>query len=219
MKNLSFAAFFSLASIAGAFSAPSFADERYVSDIIYIPLRADHENTASVIKNGIATGTRLKFIREEEDSNKNKWSQVITPDGMEGWVRSQNLISEPTSAMKLEALMSGPTDQVELQKQNAGLKTELASLKASYDSLKKETEEARSNNSSDINMEQENQNMHRAYQLLQTERDVLFAENEHLRKKDQYHQWLYGGVLTLFGVLLSFALQLIGKRKRRSEWN
>lgn len=115
--------------------------------------------------------------------------------------------------------MSGPTDLVELQKQNATLKTEMASVKASYDALKKETEEMRTNNTSDINMEQENQNMHRAYQLLQTERDVLFAENEHLRKKDHYNQWLYGGALTLFGVILSFVLQLLGKRKRRSEWN
>jgi SH3 domain protein len=219
MKKLTLASLISFAVLSTGFSSASLAEDRYVTDVIYIPLRSDKDNQATIIKNGLATGTRLKLIREEDDANKNKWSQVITSEGIEGWVRSQNLIAEPTASMKLAALTSGPTDMVELQKQNIALKNELDSVKATYQSLSKEMEEIKRSPTSDINMEQENQNMHRENQMLQTERDLLKAENDQLKSSDNYKQRIYGGGLIFAGVLLSFVLQLFGKRKRRSEWN
>jgi SH3 domain protein len=219
MKKLTLATLISFATLSAGFSSASFAEDRYITDVIYIPLRSDKDNQATIIKNGLATGTRLKLIREEEDANKNKWSQVITSEGIEGWVRSQNLIAEPTASMKLAALTSGPSDMVEMQKQNIALKNELDSVKATYQSLAKEMDEIKKSPTSDINMEQENQNMHRENQMLQTERDLLKAENDQLKSSDNYKQRIYGGCLIFAGVLLSFFLQLFGKRKRRSEWN
>jgi SH3 domain protein len=219
MKKLTLATLISFATLSAGFSSASYAEDRYVTDVIYIPLRSDKDNQATIIKNGLATGTRLKLIREEEDGYKNKWSQVVTSEGIEGWMRSQNLIAEPTAAMKLAALTSGPSDMVELQKQNILLKNELDSVKATYQSLSKEMEEIKKSPTSDINMEQENQNMHRENQMLQTERDLLRAENDQLKSSDNYKQRIYGGILIFAGVLLSFVLQLFGKRKRRSEWH
>ncbi len=206
-------------TLAAGFSLPSFAESRYITDIISVPLRSDKDNQAGILKNGLTSGTKLKFIREEEDLNKNKWSQVVTADGIEGWVRSQNLINEPTAAMKLEALTSGSSNIIELQKQNVSLKSELDSVNATYQTLLKETEEMRTATTSDVNMEQENQNMHREFQLLQTERDVLAAENDMLKKYDKNRQRIYGGLLILGGVILSLILQSFGKTKRHSEWN
>ncbi len=219
MKKIVLAGLISVAATTMAFSTASFAEDRYVTDVIYIPLRADKDNQATIIKNGLPTGTRLKFLSEEEDANKNKWSRVATSEGIEGWMRSQNLTAEPTASMKLAALTSGPTDMVELQKQNISLKNELASAQAATQSLSKELEEIRKSPTSDINLEQENQNMNRINQMLQTERDVLKAENDQLKRSDTYKQRIYGGALILAGVILSFILQLFGKRKRRSEWN
>ena len=210
---------FALSTISAGFSPISWAEDRYVTDVIYIPLRADKDNQATIIKNGLPTGTRLKLLREEEDANKNKWSQVITSEGIEGWIRSQNLLAEPTAAMKLTALTSGPSDMVELQKQNIALKNDLASAQASLQSVTKELEDIRKSPTSDINMEQENQNMHRENQMLQTERDLLRAQNDQLKSSDSYRQRIYGAALILAGVVLSFVLQMFGKRKRRSEWN
>lgn len=218
MKKIVLAGIISIAATMSV-SVSSFAEDRYVTDVIYIPLRADKDNQATIIKNGLPTGTRLKFLSEEEDANKNKWSRVATSEGIEGWMRSQNLTTEPTASMKLAALTSGPTDMVELQKQNISLKNELASAQAAAQSLGKELEEIRKSPTSDINLEQENQNMNRINQSLQVERDVLKAENDRLQKSDTYQQRIYGGVLILAGVVLSFVLQLFGKRKRRSEWN
>lgn len=219
MKKITLAGLICVAASTITFSSASVAEDRFVTDIIYIPLRADKDNQATIIKNGLPTGTRLKFLSEEEDANKNKWSRVATMEGIEGWMRSQNLISEPTSSMKLAALTSGPTDMVELQKQNISLKNELASAQAAAQSASKELEEIRKSPTSDINLEQENQNMTRINQQLLVERDLLKAENDQLKRSDSYQQRIYGGALILAGVILSFVLQLFGKRKRRSEWN
>jgi SH3 domain protein len=219
MKKIVLAGLISVAATTITFSTASFAEDRYVTDIIYIPLRADKDNQATIIKNGLPTGTRLKFLSEEEDANKNKWSRVATSEGIEGWMRSQNLTAEPTASMKLAALTSGPTDMVELQKQNISLKNELASAQAAAQSLSKELEEIRKSPTSDINLEQENQNMTRINQQLLVDRDVLKAENDQLKRSDAYKQRIYGGILIIAGVILSFVLQLFGKRKRRSEWN
>jgi SH3 domain protein len=218
MKKIVLAGLISAATTM-TFSTSSFAEDRFVTDVIYIPLRADKDNQATIIKSGLPTGTRLKFLGEEEDANKNKWSRVATNEGIEGWMRSQNLIAEPTASMKLAALTSGPTDMVELQKQNIQLKNELASAQAAAQNLSKELEEIRKSPTSDINLEQENQNMNRINQSLLIERDVLKAENDRLQKSDAYKQRIYGGTLILAGVILSFILQLFGKRKRRSEWS
>lgn len=217
--NLGLSSLIVVATLVTGFSLPSFAESRYITDIISIPLRSDKDNQAGVLKSGLTTGTKLKFIREEEDLNKNKWSQVITADGIEGWVRSQNLISEPTAAIKLEALTSSSSNIVELQKQNMTFKSELESLNATYQTLLKETEEMRTATTSDINMEQENQKIHREFQLVQTERDVLKAENYLLKKYDKNQQRIYGGLLILCGIILSLILQSFGKKKRHSEWN
>jgi SH3 domain protein len=213
------ASFVSCAILSLSLSISAQASDRYITDVIYIPLRADKDNQAMILKNSLTTGTRLKFIREEEDANKNKWSQVITADGLEGWIRSQNLTTEPTAAMKLEALTSGPSDLVELQKQNIALKNELSSITSTHQSLLKEIEEARKVQNSDINMGQENQHMIQANQNLQTERDILKAENDQLKNTDRYNQQIFGGILVFAGIIISFILQLFGKRKRRSEWN
>jgi SH3 domain protein len=202
-----------------AFSLQCTAEIRYITDVIYTPLRSDKDSQSEILKAGLATGTKLTFIREEEDANKNKWALVTTSDGIEGWLRSQNLISEPTAAMKLQALTSSSSSLVELQTQNITLKTELESLNKSHQTLLKETETSRSANTSDINMQQENQTMHREYQLLQTERDVLKAENEQLKHNHDSTQRIYGAALILVGIALSFLLQSFGKRKRYSEWN
>ena len=61
MKTIALAGLISLAASTITFSTSSFAEDRFVTDIIYIPLRADKDNQATIIKSGLPTGTRLKF--------------------------------------------------------------------------------------------------------------------------------------------------------------
>lgn len=186
-----------LAIIVGClslFAAPVYAEPRYVSDVMHIQLRRGPGNQQPVVVSGLASGTALEFVREELDGNRISWSLVKTTGGVEGWVRSQFLVMEPTAAVQLPVLQQ------------------------EYERVVQELQQLRESSVRAVEIETENQQLHENYQLLQTRADVLQAENDFLKNTDRYNQWLFGGGLLLGGVLLSFILQGIGKRKRQSDW-
>lgn len=199
-------------------SMPTFAIDKYVSDIIYVPVRSDKNPQASVLQQGVPSGTTLKFLREETGSDNNLWSLVVTPEGTEGWIRSQNISDKPTAAMKLAALSESSRNVVALQAENTELKTQLEKTQQEYQQLLADTEDMRQAATTALNLEEEHQRMLKENQLLQTHADVTKAENEKLKNTDRFNNWLYGGGLILGGVLLSLILQAFGRRKRQSEW-
>lgn len=204
--------FLSLASV------PALAADKYVSDVIYIPVRSDKNPQAPVLQQGVPSGTKLNFIREETGTDNNLWSLVITPSGTEGWVRSQNLTDKPTAAMQLAAMPQSSRDLASLQAENLELKEQLSKLQEEHQQLLTDTEDMRQAATTALNLEEEHQSLLKENQLLQTHADVIKAENEKLKNTDRFNHWVYGGGLVLGGVILSFILQGLGRRKRRSEW-
>lgn len=218
MKQLTIlCAGFSLLSLP-LISMPTFAIDKYVSDIIYVPVRSDKNPQASVLQQGVPSGTKLNFLREETGADNNLWSLIVTPEGTEGWIRSQNISDKPTAAMKLAALSESSRDAVALQAENTELKTQLEKTQQEYQQLLADTEDMRQAATTALNLEEEHQRMLKENQLLQTHADVTKAENEKLKNTDRFNHWLYGGGLILGGVLLSLILQAFGRRKRQSEW-
>ena len=199
-------------------SAPCLAADKYVSDVIYIPVRSDKNPQASILQQGLASGTKLNFIREEKGTDNNSWSLIITPDGTEGWVRSQNITAKPTAALQLAALSNSSRDLLTLQAENAQLKEQLEKTQQEHQQLLADTEDMRQAATTAFNLEEDHQRMLKENQLLQTHADVLKAENEKLKNTDRFNHWIYGGGLVFGGVFLSFVLQAFGRRKRRSEW-
>jgi SH3 domain protein len=199
-------------------SLPTFAIEKYVSDVIYIPVRSDKTPQAGILQQGVPSGTKLNFLREEIGSDNNLWSLVVTPEGTEGWVRSQNISDKPTAALRLAALPDSSRNSLNLQTENTELKVQLEKLQQEHQQLLDDTEDMRQAATTALNLEEEHQRMLTENQLLQTHADVLKAENEKLKDSDRFNHWLYGGALIIGGVLLSLALQGIGRRKRKSEW-
>jgi len=199
-------------------SAHTLAAEKYVSDMIYIPVRSDKSSQAGILQQGVPSGTKLQFIREETGTDNNLWSLIQTPEGTEGWVRSQNLSDKPTAAMRLAALTTSARDQSALQAENTQLKQQLEKLQLEHQQLLTDTEDMRQAATTAINLEEDNQRIHKEFQILQTRADVLQAENDQLKDTDRFNHWIYGGSLVFGGVILSFFLQALGRRKRRSEW-
>ena len=199
-------------------SQPLLAADRYVNDVVYIALRSDKNPESEVIQRSIVSGTKLSFVREETGTDNNNWSLVISPEGKEGWVRSYSLTSEPTAAMKLAKLPKDVQDSAKLLLEKQLLSQQLEKLQTEHKQLLADTEDMRQAATTSLNLEEDNQKLHAEFQLIQTERDMLKAENERLKDTDRFHHWVYGGGLLLAGVVLSFILQAIGRRKRQSEW-
>ena len=199
-------------------SSSVLAVDKYVSDVIYVPVRSDKNPQANVLQQGVGSGTKLNFIREETGTDSNLWSLVITPDGTEGWIRSQNLTDKPTAAMQLATLSTSSKDLVAVNTENVQLKEQLTKIQQEHQQLLTDTEDMRQAATTALNLEDEHERLLKENQLLQTHADYLKAENEKLKNTERFNQWVYGGGLMLGGVILSFLLQGLGRRKRRSEW-
>ncbi|HSX84681.1 MAG TPA: TIGR04211 family SH3 domain-containing protein [Cellvibrio sp.] len=215
----------SFISVVVSLNAFAQANVRYISDVMYVPLRAGMSNNTEVVKAALTSGTRLRLVREEQDASNDAWALVETTDGIRGWIRTQHLINEPTAAIKLERVnaqlakaSSSAKEALERQKAHDQLQVEHETLQQEYQALIENTESLRQTSAAAVDLEQENQRIHENNQLLQTRVDVLQAENEQLRDAERYNQWVYGAGLLICGVILSFLLQALGKRKRQSEW-
>jgi len=81
-----------------------FADTRYVSDRLIIPVR-DGKNKYDNVLGYIKTGTPVDVLEE-----KGRYSRIKTEDGLEGWVQSQYIISEKPKALIIEDLRNEIND-------------------------------------------------------------------------------------------------------------
>lgn len=144
-------------------SQSSLAATKYVTDEFEIMLRTG-QSTKHEIRRQIKSGTPLQVLQESEG-----YTQVRMPNGVEGWVLSRYLINQPSGRDRLAALekrhekLKTRFDQavaeekasmqkeiqrlkdiakrpLELQRENAELKAQLAEEKDRYDKLATESE-------------------------------------------------------------------------------
>lgn len=210
-------------------ATPALAQDRYISDVLFVPLRAGMGNEYRIVHRGLRSGSPLELIREAEADDGETWSLVRTADGEEGWVRNQFLVSEPTASIQLTSVerraqnLAQEKRQLEqrvdqLSSENSRLQETLDTLRSEYQNLQTNYEELEAVSSGAVDLHEQHRELNEAYQLLQTRADVLQAENEMLKRERRYYDWLFGGAILFSGVILSFILQAIGKRRRKSEW-
>lgn len=205
------------------------AEDRYVSDVLYVPLRSGMGNQFRIVHQGLPSGTQVEVIDENETADGEAWTQVRTANGTEGWMRSQFLLDEPTAALRVsdaEQRAASAADEAQTLRQQlqtareqaSELETELEQVRENYAALQHEHEEIQEISSDALGLHEQHQELSENYQMLQTRHEVIQAENERLRKQQRYQDWLYGGGILVAGIILSLILQAIGRRRRQSEW-
>ncbi len=205
------------------------AQERYVSDTLLVPLRAGTGNNYRIVHRGLPSGTKLELLEETEDDSGVVWSHVRTEGGLEGWIRNQHLLEEPTAALKLAQLnrrmsqLDGNQRQLldtneQLETANAELRNQLSQLQEAHSQLQEQHTNLRELSANAVSLSAEHKALSENYQLLQTRIEVLQTENERLQNDQRYREWMMGAGILFCGIILSLILQSIGKRKRQSEW-
>ncbi|HEY7884339.1 MAG TPA: TIGR04211 family SH3 domain-containing protein [Cellvibrionaceae bacterium] len=218
-----------LALVTVLLAADLHAADRYVSDELLVPLRAGMGGNYRIVHRGLTSGTKLELLEEAEDDSGNPWAMVRTEQGLEGWIRAQYLLAEPTAARKLETLtrrmsqLDGDQSQLldnneQLETANAELTQQLAELQQAHEELIAEHTSLRQLSANAVTLNEQYKQLNENYQLLQTRAEVLTTENERLASSQRFREWIFGAVLLFCGVILSLILQSLGKRKRQSEW-
>jgi SH3 domain protein len=197
-----------------SFSEIAIARTAYVTDNIEIPLRSSDTERSKIVRM-LANGAQLTILQE---NNENGYSYVQTNNGAEGFILTRYLSNEPISRTQLESA----TKKLEaLQEENKQLKSAQAlnqEVGKDRDRLNAELTELQQTAANAIQLKQQRDQLQE--QVISNERDLqqLKRENQALTDSSNQDWFLYGGGLSLFGVLLGFILPKISWRRRSSGW-
>jgi SH3 domain protein len=198
---------------------------RYVRDWMSVPL---HESASADSRNvlpGLATGTELALLQNEE---RNGFSQVRTGNGVEGWIATRYLMSEPTARMQLDGINK---ELGELRALNAALKAEqanipldkreatqqLTQLKSDNEHLQSDLQTLQQAPDNATQLAQENIELKKDNVALHAQIDSNTTELAELRRNKNYALFREGGIAVLAGALLTLLVANFWPRKK-SEW-
>lgn len=220
MKKISGIFFILLVTIG-----PAQAKTVYVTDNLNLSLKSEENNDSKVLKL-LATGTPLTVISENP---KTGFSRVRLSNGTEGYISTRNTMKEPPGRLQLETATKNINT---LQAENNALKAELRALKDSLtpgtsleqslaierDHLSRELSVLKKTAAGAIQLKNERDELQERVVNIERELQQFKLENQAL--KDTTHQdwFLYGGLLSLAGVLLGFILPKLGWR-RKNRWD
>lgn len=200
----------------------SWAETRYISDQLRVPLRDSACRTCTAVHDGLSTGTPVTFLKEA-----NGWSNVQTADGLVGWLPSIYLIKQQPARDRITSLENQiatlTLDNKTLAEETQNLKAANTELQVQVDrfgGVGKELGMDMPALANAVGIQKQNEELLKRNKMLQAEVDVLNATREQLEHKRDQAWFLYGGLSVFMGALLCVLLPRL-KRKRRgfSEWN
>lgn len=203
----------------------AFAETRYISDKIYVPLRVGDSTKHRIIHRGLPSGEKLELLETNEDSG---YSRVKTDRGVEGWLPSHYLVESPVARSLLN---SAKQEAAELSKSNKELREQLKSttqsstetsntvsdLEQENTALSEELAEIKRVSASAIKLDEDNRRLLQSNQMLSSEVDVLKTDNTRLREDKENEFFLNGAFAVLIGVMITLIIPKM-MPKRRSDW-
>jgi SH3 domain protein len=211
-----------LFSIAlSVFSAPSYANTKYITDEFDIMLRTLPAMDANIIK-ALPTGTPLTVVIE--DAGK-AHSQVRTTDGAVGYVLTRFISDKPAARSQLAGLQ----EQIELLRQDPdNLKSKYVDLEASYsrlsqqfrnmidskDAVENELDQLKEDSGNVVELSEKAKNLEKKVEQLIIQMDEMRIQNQTLKDQSEKKAWTVGAVIALVGVLLGWIFSKTGGRRR-----
>ena len=206
----------SLACLIVLFSCCGLANARtaYVTDNSEFTLRSSESEHSKIVKM-LTSGTPLTVLEQNSETG---YSYVQTSNGTEGFILSRFLSNEPVSRTQLEA--AGKKLEA-LQEENKQLKALLSNsqdISKERDKLNLELTELQQTASNAIQLKQERDQLQERVISNERELQQLKRENQALTDSSNQDWFLYGGGLSLFGVMLGFILPKLSWRRRSNSW-
>lgn len=204
-----------LASAAGAAG-----QTRYVTDDLKLPLRTGDSVQHRIVKM-LASGTEVELLEPGRE-----YSRVRTADGVQGWMLTRYLQTQPVAKDRMQELIKERDEfalrnqtleqQVqELSGSEAPLETDLTRLNAENRELQARYAELEQAAGSALDTQRQLDDLRAQLQTREQELNELEVDNQRLLDSAQ-REWLLIGAAVL-GVGLLIGVLLPGLRSRRSR--
>lgn len=197
-----------------SYSGLTHARTVYVTDNIEIPLRSGESERSKIVKM-LANGTQLNVLQE---NSENGYTYVQANNGAEGFILTRYLSNEPISRTQLETASKKLESLQEENKQLRASQAANSEIGKERDKLSNELSELQQTAANAIQLKQQRDQLQE--QVISNERELqqLKRENQALTDSSNQDWFLYGGGLSLFGVLLGFILPKLSWRRRSNGW-
>ena len=206
--------------------SPAFAKTVYVTDEIEFTLRVAEDNRSKILKM-IPSGTPLTVL--EAPDEETGYTFVRFGEDVEGYVITRYLLNKPTNKWYLEQAQKKLTA---LKTSTEKSRTELKSLKSDKSSadssnksltrernkLSKELTELKHTAANAIQLKQQRDQLQERVVTVERELQKVKRDNQALTDSTNQDWFLYGGALSLFGVIMGFILPKISWR-RKTSWD
>ena len=204
------------------------AEEVFIRDTLYVPLRGGPSAEHRILHRGLASGTSLTVLEENPDSD---YSLVRTANGLEGWLPTQYLSNEPVARDRLESALAqvGDTararDEAEarvkqLETNTAEMQQRLDAAIASERQLQTELSDLTRLAANVIEIDEDNRALQTRVDALNQEVEALHSANAGLTDSTRQDWFLRGAGVVLAGLLVGFWLaRRIYHRRHTGGWS
>jgi len=202
------------------------AEVRYIRDSLQVPLRSGQTTQHRIVHKGLSSGTKLQL---QETSDNGRYSRVTTERGIDGWLQSQYLSTEPSgrdlykraqiSLKKLTTANESLKKQLQqLNEQYSVTEKQLGALNTKSGELSTELQQVKDISANAIRLNSDNHQLLEDNQQLKNDLDILATNNRRLRDDDSNDAFLNGAFVLLIGVMITLLVPRLWPGKKSSEW-
>lgn len=200
----------------------------YIRDTLYVPLRGGQSTEHRILHRGLRSGTALTVLEENPDT---EYSLVRTGSGLEGWLPTQYLTTEPIAEEQLEAAQRRAATTAQssaeanaraqnLEGQIRGLREQLTAAEETTARLETELADLTRLAANVIEIDEQNRAHEGRVGELQREIEHLNQVNVRLGDDTRQDWFLRGAGVVLAGLLVGFWLaRRIYNRRNTGGWS
>ena len=201
------------------------SETRYVTDLIFTPVRTGPGGDYRIINKGLPSGTEVTYYGLTEDG---VWAEIETRGGTRGYLRAQYLQANAPRGSQVNALEARLAEQVErtaqLQRDLDEAMAQLTSTDSSMSTAARELEQTRETlaevkrvSANAIQLDQMTKSLTGKLEDANARNDVLKLENARLQDRISSNRTIEVVVLIALGIMIALLVPRLSVKRRRND--
>ena len=201
------------------------SETRYVTDLIFTPVRTGPGGDYRIINKGLPSGTEVTYYGLTEDG---VWAEIETKGGTRGYLRAQYLQANAPRGSQvnaLEATLAGEVERAaQLQRDLDEAMAQLTSTDSSMSTAARELEQTRETlaevkrvSANAIQLDQMTKSLTGKLEDANARNDLLKLENARLQDRISSNRTIEVVVLIALGIMIALLVPRLSVKRRRND--
>ena len=201
------------------------SESRYVTDLIFTPVRTGPGGDYRIINKGLPSGTEVTYYGLSEDG---VWAEIETKGGTRGYLRAQYLQANAPRGSQVNALDATLAKEVEraaqLQRALAEAAAQLPSTDSSMSAAARELEQTQETlaevkrvSANAIQLDQMTKSLTGKLEDANARNDLLKLENARLQDRISSNRTIEVVVLIALGIMIALLVPRLSVKRRRND--